>query len=242
MVRVGVTTSAPQGVRRYLDCLRGAGLDPAVLNKPGQSLEGYAGLVLTGGVDIDPARYGEARHQRTQEPDAARDDLEMSLLEDAMGRDLPVFAICRGIQVLNVVMGGSLLQHIEGWSHAPLRDNDEYEERTSARHAVRISGVLSELLGADHIEVNSRHHQVVTADRLAPGIEVIGVTDEGYVEAAFVPNKRWLLAVQWHPEREDAFIPGFQAQSEKLFAAFAAAVSNGRALLPDRETIPGRMV
>jgi putative glutamine amidotransferase len=240
--RAGITTSNADGISAYLDRLRDAGLGPVVLDRPGRSLEDCAGLVLTGGVDIDPARYGEAPHPRTQEPDADRDDLEMALLAEAMARDLPVLAICRGIQVLNVVMGGSLLQHIEDWSHAPLRDHDDYEQRTSARHPVTISGVLSELLGAGRIEVNSRHHQVVTPERLAPGLEVLGLTDEGYVEAACVPEQRWLLAVQWHPEREDAFIPGFQAQSRKLFGAFAAAVCEGRPLLSRRETIPGRMV
>jgi len=224
MSRVGVTTGQEERVERYLARLRDAGLDPVTLNQPGQTLEGLSGLVLTGGVDIDPALYGEERHPRTQEPNPTRDAVEFTLLREAIERDIPVFAICRGMQVANVVMGGSLLQHIEDWAHVPLRDAEKYNDRTSAQHHVIASGLLRELLGNDRVEVNSRHHQVVTPDRLAPGLEVLGTTAEGYIEAAVDPSKSWFLCVQWHPEREESFIPGFDAASRKLFAAFAQAV------------------
>lgn len=224
MLRVGVTTGEEERIERYLARVRDSGLEPVTLNKPGKSLEGCAGLVLTGGVDIDPARYGEERHPRTQQPNPTRDDVEFGLLHEAIERDLPVLAICRGLQVVNVVMGGSLVQHIEDWSHVPLKDAPSYDDRTSARHEVQVSGVLKDLFGADRVEVNSRHHQAVTKDRLAPGLEVLSMSDDGYVEGAIDPVKRWVLCVQWHPEREDAFIPGFDEQSRKLFAAFASAV------------------
>lgn len=220
MSKVGITTGDEELIQRYLNRLREAGLDPKVLSKPGQSLDDCAGLVLTGGVDIDPSYYNEERHPRTQEPDPVRDEVEVSLLKAAIERDIPIFAICRGMQVLNVVMGGSLLQHIEDWSHSPLRD----EKRSSARHMVSASGLLKDLFGADRVEVNSRHHQAITPDRLAAGLEVLSMSDDGFVEAAYDPSKRWLYSVQWHPEREDAFIPGFDAESRKLFAAFAAAI------------------
>ena len=225
MLQVAVTTGEEERIERYLARVRDAGLEPVTLNMPGQSLEGCAGLVLTGGVDIDPARYGEERHPRTQVPDPNRDDVEFALLREAMERDLPVLAICRGMQVANVVMGGSLLQHIEDWAHVPLKDAPDYDDRTSARHEVAVSGLLEELFGAGRVEVNSRHHQAVTPDRLAPGLEVLAKTDDGYVEGAIDPSRRWFLCVQWHPEREDTFIPGFDEQSKKLFAAFADAVS-----------------
>jgi putative glutamine amidotransferase len=224
MLRVGVTTGEEERIERYLERVREAGLEPVTLNKPGQTLEGLAGLVLTGGVDVDPSLYGEERHARTQEPDPTRDAIEIALLREALDRDLPVLAICRGHQVLNVVMGGSLLQHIEDWSHSPVRDATDYDDRTSGRHEVDLRGVLRDLLGADRVEVNSRHHQAVTPDRLAPGLQVLSMSDDGYVEGTTDPSKRWLLSVQWHPERVDAFIPGFDEQSKKLFAAFAAAV------------------
>lgn len=220
MPRVGVTTGDEELIQRYLNRVRGAGLDPVVLSQPGQSLDDCAGLVLTGGVDVDPSYYHEERHPRTQEADPVRDEVEFALLREALDRDLPILAICRGHQVLNILLGGSLLQHIEDWSHSPLRD----EKRTSARHEVTASGMLADLFGADRVEVNSRHHQAVTPDRLAPGLQVVSMSDDGYVEGMIDPSRRWLVSVQWHPEREDAFIPGFDEQSKKLFAAFAAAV------------------
>lgn len=224
MLRVGVTSGREQRIERYLDRLRDAGLDPVSLSRPGQTLDGCAGLVLTGGVDIDPAMFHEQRHPRTQPPDPVRDQVEFSLLKDALERDLPVLAICRGLQVANVALGGSLLQHIEDWSHVPLKDADSYDERTSGRHHLTLSGLLEELFGTTRMEVNSRHHQAVTLERLAPRLEVTAMSDDGYVEGFVDPSKRWLVAVQWHPEREDAFIPGFDAQSRKLFAAFAAVL------------------
>jgi putative glutamine amidotransferase len=224
MLRAGVTTGPEERIERYQARVREAGLEPVTLNKPGQTLEGCAGLVLTGGVDVDPALYREARHARTQEPSPTRDEVEFALVREALARDLPVFAICRGLQVVNVALGGSLLQHIEDWSHVPLQDAPGYDNRTSARHEVKLAGVLHDLLGSERVEVNSRHHQAVTPDRLAHGLEVTALSDDGYVEGFVDPSKRWLVAVQWHPEREDASIPGFDAGSRKLFAAFAAAV------------------
>jgi putative glutamine amidotransferase len=224
MLKVGVTSGEEERIERYLARVREAGLEPITLNKPGQSLEGCAGLVLTGGVDVDPARYGEERHPRTQTPSPIRDDVEFTLLREAIERDLPVLAICRGMQVANVALGGSLLQHIDDWAHVPLKDAEAYDDRTSARHEVQVTGLLRAIFGADRVEVNSRHHQVVTPDRIAPGLEGLATTDDGYVEGAIDPSRRWFVCVQWHPEREDVFIPGFNEQSKKLFAAFAEAV------------------
>jgi putative glutamine amidotransferase len=125
-----------------------------------------------------------------------------------------------------VVLGGSLQQHIEDWSHASIKDPDAAPgvERVSARHEVSVSGNLAQLLGTDRLEVNSRHHQAVTPERLAPGLEITAMSDDGYVEGMADPARRWLVSVQWHPERIDAFIPGFHEQSMKLFTAFAGAV------------------
>jgi gamma-glutamyl-gamma-aminobutyrate hydrolase PuuD len=225
-LRVGVTTGEEERIRAYMDRVREAGLEPVVVNKPGQTIDGLAGLVLTGGVDVSPSLYGEEPHSRTQEPDPLRDDVEFSVLRQALEADLPVLAICRGIQVLNVTLGGTLLQHIEDWSHVPLRDHAEYDKRTSAQHGVKLGGYLVEIYGADELQVNSRHHQAVTPDRLAPGLEVTAVTDDGLVEGVIDPSKRWVVGVQWHPERLEPHLTGFAEQSRNLFAAFAAAVKN----------------
>ena len=205
----------------YHDRVTEAGLDPVRLSHTGQTMEECVGLVLTGGVDVDPALYGEEPHRFTQSTILARDTFESALLHEALQRDIPILAICRGFQLLNVYLGGSLLQHIEGWEHAAQRD----EARTSSQHTVSLSGQLSETLGASEAVVNSRHHQGLTADRLAASLEPLAFSSDGLVEAARGKEQRWLLGVQWHPERSEPHIPDFDSQNGQLFAAFAKAVA-----------------
>ncbi len=222
--RIGVSGwDAIGGERSQLYCDRvvEAGLEPVLLSKPGQSMDECAGLILIGGVDVDPSLYGEERGPHTQEPDPGRDAFESVLLAEAMDRDIPTLAICRGFQILNVRLGGGLLQHVEGWGHATKRD----EARSSSDHQVRFSGVLSEILGATESVVNSRHHQGVTNDRLAPGLETLAVSSDGLVEAAREKNQRWLIGVQWHPERSESRLRGFDTQSRRLFESFAQAAA-----------------
>ncbi len=206
----------------YCDRVLDAGLEPVLLGQPGQSLEDCAGLVLIGGVDVDPSLYREEPGPHTQTPDPARDGFESGLLHEAMQRDLPTLAICRGFQLLNVCLGGSLVQHIEGWAHATNRD----EDKTSSHHQVKLSGLLAEVLDASEAVVNSRHHQAVTAECLAPGLEPLAASSDGLIEAARDQNHRWLLGVQWHPERTEPHLPDFDTQSLRLFRAFAQAAAS----------------
>jgi putative glutamine amidotransferase len=208
-------------IEAYWRRLQQAGLEPVDLHEPGQSLDGLAGLVLTGGIDIDPSRYGETPHERVRQTDPARDTFEVDVLEQALSRDLPVLAICRGHQLLNVVFGGSLLQHIESWEHAALRD----EARTSAQHLVTLQpeSRLHSVLALDNLVVNSRHHQGVTTDRLAAGLRVAAISHDGLIEAVESPQHRWVVGVQWHPEREEPQIEGLEQASQRLFQDFAAA-------------------
>ncbi len=210
-------------IEAYWERLRGAGLDPVDLHDPSSRLDDVRGLVLTGGVDIDPARYGEAPHPRAQAPDPARDEFELGLLDAALRRDLPVLAICRGHQLLNVCLGAGLLQHIEDWSHASQRD----EERTSATHAVAVEteSRLATWLGAGELVVNSRHHQGVVPQRLAAGLRVAALSPDGIVEAVESERHAWVIGVQWHPERDEPQINGFAASGRRLFAALAEAVN-----------------
>jgi len=199
--------------QHYYDALRQAGSEPLVVDGPGLPPQA-AGLLLAGGTDVDPHLYGERRHPQTERPNRARDAHEMGLLRQALERDMPVLAVCRGHQFLNVALGGSLLQHIEGDGH---RVDDEGESRW---HTVSLrGGRLGEVYGVGRdLRVNSRHHQAVTEERLAPSLEPFAYSPDGLVEAMESREHRWVVGVQWHPER-----PEMRPAADALFAAFVAA-------------------
>ncbi len=208
--RVGVTYSIPRKVESYADAVRLAGLEP-VLIAPGAplSITGCDGLVLTGGTDIDPARYGEAPDGTSSEPDPARDELEAILLAQASDTDLPVLAICRGLQMLNVVRRGTLKQDIPGH-----KVKDASDVHTIS---IKPGTKLAAIVGDGELSVNSRHHQAV--GRLGEGLIVSARALDGTIEGLEDPDKRFLVAVQWHPEeRVETHLP-----DRTLFAAFADA-------------------
>jgi putative glutamine amidotransferase len=173
-----------------------------------ETLDDLSGLVLTGGTDLNPALYGQAKLPQVDQPDLERDERETKLLRDAVARDLPVLAICRGMQLLNVFCGGTLTQHIE----------DHRFPDVSEAHTVWIApeSVLASVLGAGAYEVNSRHHQAIAL--LAPGLNVTARAADGTVEALELPDRRFILAVQWHPEDR------VDGSDRKLFKAFADAL------------------
>jgi putative glutamine amidotransferase len=204
-------------------------VDVTGLDNPAIAAE-WHGLVLTGGVDIDPALYGHERHERVRRTEPGRDEFELGLLRTALARDLPVLAICRGHQLLNVAMGGALLQHIDSGEHAADYRTEGYPSRV---HQAWIApGTrLQAALGSGPVAVNSRHHQAVIEPYLAPGLRVAATTSDGLIEGLESEHHSWVVGVQWHPEREDAQIPGFSALGKALFAGFSAAV---------REAVPQR--
>ncbi len=192
----------------YGDRIAAAGGEPVAIGladwQSGAVLPPYDGLILTGGVDIDPARYGEAPHERLGTVNPERDAFEAALMADALARDLPVLGVCRGHQLFNVVMGGSLLQHIEQREpHRSRRGEDG--AIASGWHDVAITPgtILAGVLGGGPLRVNSRHHQAVTPERIAPGLTVAATTKDGIIEALEDPSKRWAVSVQWHPERSE---------------------------------------
>jgi putative glutamine amidotransferase len=173
------------------------------------------GLLLSGGSDVDPALYGELPHPKLGAVVRARDDFELALTREAVARDVPIFAICRGHQVLNVARGGTLVQDIPSVVVAGV-DHDARSERWERSHEVRVlQGTrLREILGRETVAVNSFHHQAV--DRLGEGLVVSARSSEDrVVEAIEMPDRRFVVGVQWHPEsfwnRPDGFGALFRA-------------------------------
>jgi putative glutamine amidotransferase len=167
------------------------------------------GLVLTGGEDVEPARYGATPHPKLEKPDTTRDAAELALIAAARQRRLAILGICRGIQVLNVALGGTLYQDLESERPGPV----VHAGGDDRRHAVRIEpgSLLEKTLGARSITVNSRHHQAIR--ELAPGLRAVAWAEDGLIEAveAVDAGAPWTLAVQWHPEdlNERALFDGF---------------------------------
>ena len=155
------------------------------------------GLLLTGGWDINPRLYGQDQDPTVTTIDDVRDGTEMAAIEVAMARRIPIFAICRGIQILNVAMGGSLVQDIPTW--AKRLPEDQRLGHSGTQHEIRIGpgSLLADLWGPQ-ATVNSRHHQCV--DRVATGLKVTAVASDGVIEAAESSDGYPLLALQCHPE------------------------------------------
>jgi putative glutamine amidotransferase len=162
------------------------------------------GVVLTGGGDVDPVLYGEDRHATVEDAEPGRDEFEIDLARRAMAADLPVLAICRGAQVLNVAAGGTLIQDIPSSVASDLAHSIS-QPRNAIAHSVTITpgSRLQEALGATpdgspSCSVNSRHHQAV--ERLGNGLAATATASDGVVEAIERPDARFCLGVQWHPE------------------------------------------
>jgi putative glutamine amidotransferase len=171
-----------------------------------QALAGIDGLMLTGGDDVAPSRYGEAPHATVVEAEAGRDEFESALIIAARARDLPIFAICRGVQILNVACGGTLVQDIPtqvagALAHSlPVPQHEPY----ALAHEVWVdkdsllAKLMRERLVDEALEVNSRHHQAVK--QVANGFVVSATAPDGVIEAMEDPRARFCLGVQWHPE------------------------------------------
>jgi putative glutamine amidotransferase len=172
-----------------------------------QALAGIDGLLLTGGEDVAPERYGESPHPTVVGAEPGRDEFEVGLITAARARDLPLFAICRGIQVLNVACGGTLVQDIPSQVTGALHHSLAIppHESYSLAHEVWVDKdtLLARLIGErlrdqDACDVNSRHHQAVKD--VARGFRVSATAPDGVIEAIEDPAARFCLGVQWHPE------------------------------------------
>lgn len=218
--RVMIVYSDAPEVGPYEAAVRAGGMEPVlVLARPGVSLNGYAGLLLTGGGDVNPRCYGEECHPQTDELDDERDAAEHSLLTEALERDIPILAICRGLQIWNVHHGGTLIQHLEPVARHRVRPADKSEPA----HEVRVEPgtLLASIAEAPTLQVNSRHHQAI--GRLGAGLKVSARdSEDDTIEAVERPDKRFALAVQWHPENQVSRHP----EQLRLFTAFAAALGD----------------
>ncbi|OYV72345.1 MAG: hypothetical protein B7Z72_04975, partial [Gemmatimonadetes bacterium 21-71-4] len=214
VVAVAATTELIRGLprvrlnQRYTDALQRAGLIPVVVpplapDAAHALLRRVDGLVLTGGEDVDPALFGAATHPRADPPHPERDRSEIALTLAAHAQRLPTLAICRGVQLVNVAFGGSLIQDLptqrpDALPHA--RD----EDRGARVHAMTIDDGtrLARALGVTRLTVNSLHHQAL--DRIGRGLRVAARADDGIIEAAeWAGDEWWMLGVQWHPEELD---------------------------------------
>jgi len=218
---IGVTSSGSENQiilkNRYFHALWETGCMPVALpneldwNRTEEYADRFDGFLFTGGVDVDPKYYMEDRSPLCGEIEPWRDSFELGLLASVMLRGKPVFGICRGIQLLNVGLGGSLYQHVDG--HSPCEGHED------TRHPVYIydGSLLKEILGEQAVTVNSYHHQMVKG--LGKGLKSCADLPDGRCEAIWLPGHRFFLGVQWHPEmiyREDK-------NAKKLFEAFKKA-------------------
>lgn len=196
--------------RTYVDAMFRAGGQPVLLPPVPDGAARLVGtidaLVVTGGADIEPSAYGEEQHEETIGTRPERDAWELALVRHAIDAGMPLFGVCRGMQVLNVALGGTLVQHLPdtvgheghrpvigvfGPTHVTLKDGS----------------AAAALLGAEH-DVQCHHHQAVAT--VAPALDVVGWADDGTVEAVELPSARFALGVQWHPEEDSSDIRLFE--------------------------------
>jgi putative glutamine amidotransferase len=204
-MRVAVSYFREDKLGAYVEAVRAAGLEPVPISPaPRRGLEDLGGLVLTGGGDIDPSLYGAEPRAQTKHVFRERDELERDLIEEAQRKDLPILAICRGLQMLNVVRGGTLNQHIEGHKEVEHRVRTEPESKIAA------------CVGTEDYAVNSRHHQCI--DRVGCELIVTACAEDGVIEAVEDPHRSFVVAVQWHPEDRPT------TRDSRIFDAFARAV------------------
>jgi putative glutamine amidotransferase len=218
--------------RNYVRSLIACGAVPLLLptsldSTAWRELYAYAdGVLLSGGGDVQPALFGEAKHEATSDVDPERDRVEIDLARWALDDDRPLFAICRGIQVVNVALGGSLIQDI------PSQHGDRIEHRGGAIGAARDQVLhevciepgsrIAAVFGPGNVGVNSFHHQAIKV--LGDGLIVTSRSSDGIIESVERPDRRYFLGVQWHPEEMSAGRDDMHA----LFQSFVQASSNRR--------------
>ena len=237
---IGICTYGPSEIRtdskhyehhyavptEYVAAVRRAGGATALLS-PGEDtvdrwLVAFDGVIISGGTDVDPRLYGgDADDPRILAVDHTRDDMEMTLGRAVLAAGIPTLFVCRGLQVLNVLFGGTLHPHLPDLGKGDIHRN---EDGLWTNHAVHVESgsLLATAMGASEASTTSGHHQAV--DRLGEALEIVAVAPDGVVEGLEVPGHRWAVAVQWHPEVTAAE----DATQQGIFDALVrAAASSG---------------
>ncbi len=217
---IGVAADKPRRVPKYQRSIEAAGGEIETFYPETFSIDvmdRLDGIVLTGGGDIDAAEFDEENHPKVYSVDPKRDAMELSLTREAVARNMPVLGICRGLQVMNVALGGNLIQHLEN-------HDDSKSSRTHIAHEVKIleGTKLHKILGATSIGVNSFHHQA--AKNLGDQLIATAWSPDDIVEGIEIPDADYFVGVQWHPEEFVDFGKDFQA----LFDTFVEAARNYR--------------
>jgi putative glutamine amidotransferase len=222
-IRLDGDTSRVRLTAAYVTALESAGLIPLIIpplssaSAAAAIMDSVSGLVLTGGEDVDPARYGEKRHEKVRSINAARDATEAALIQEAKARGKPVLAICRGIQILNVALGGTLVQDIQSQCNTTIaHDEDSPRDARSHEISVEPGSLIAKAVGTEHLTVNSFHHQSVK--RVADGMRVTARSPDGVIEGIESTEDWWVMAVQWHPEE---MTDSPEPWDRGLFKAFA---------------------
>lgn len=219
----------------YPWCVYRAGGAPVLLPPVGNGeltktwLDRIDALILTGGGDVDPSLYGENRHPTMYTLDAERDTSESSLACEAWKRDLPILAICRGLQVFNVVRGGTLYPHLPDVFGTKVQHRLPPREPTM--HSVRLTSgsKLADILGTTEIEGVSWHHQAI--HDVAPGLVATAYAADGVIEGTEAPDRQWFVGVQWHPEMSADHDP----LQQRLFDALVKATMDAQQKQPARQ-------
>jgi putative glutamine amidotransferase len=245
--RIVVTLSSPDRAsnpavarlknERYLEAVARAGGEPVPLDESvaavgrDAALTTMDGLVISGGADLDPARYGE-EPSGSRAPEPGRDELDAAAFAAAQARGVPVLGVCRGLQAINVFSGGTLLQDVAGHESEPYPGPAVTEHPVATQPGSRLARIVGE---PEALVVNSYHHQAVTLDRLAPTLVASAIADHHgmpLVEGLEARDPdRWLIGVQCHPERTESS----PVVLERLWNAFTAAAREHRS----RAAVPG---
>jgi putative glutamine amidotransferase len=191
------------------------------------------GILFSGGIDLQPALYGEAKHPKADAGDPELDEFEIVVANWALQEDIPILGVCRGMQLLNVVLGGSLYQDIPSQRADALEHCRRDMPRTALTHAVAVKeeSVMEQILGVREVWINSLHHQAVKEP--GKGVYISGCAEDGLAELLEVPERRFLLGVQGHPEEIYGQVDAFS----RLFEAFVQACAN----IPVAEKTPAAL-
>jgi len=232
---IGISCSAKttHANRAYVEAIELAGGAPVLIPPLGDKASWRAmherldGLLLPGGGDINPEHYGEEELCEVRHRNDLRDDLELALARWALQDGIPILAICRGLQVLNVALGGTLYQDIASQPPQAIEHDCHGQSRDHLAHEIEIEPhtYLAEIFGASRIRVNSRHHQAVK--EVAPDLSVSAKAPDDIIEALERPGPSFVLAVQFHPEN----LVRNDQRMQRLFGSFVKAASAPRTIL-----------